>query len=84
MCMRMCKDEAIDKLMCYGEQDLRELIFDSHKDQYGVSGYHLLDKSVPELVSWYITHYIWNENKQCWESVVPLEYGPGACPYESV
>jgi hypothetical protein len=69
----LTKDQAIDKLMHIPKEDLYELCYESHKDQYGISGTHMYQYTVPELVSWYIIHYIWNEQKQCFESAVPFE-----------
>jgi hypothetical protein len=67
------KDTAIDGLMHMGKSSLAEICYYAHKDQYGTKGHHLLDKSVPELVSWYITHYFFDENHQCWTPVIPFE-----------
>lgn len=69
----LTKDTAVDKLMHIPQENLAELCYYSHKDQYGIKGIHLLDKSVPELVSWYITHYTFNEQYQCWETIIPFE-----------
>jgi len=69
----LTKDQATDKLVHLGQKDLAELVYYSYKDQYGIKGHHLLSKSVPELVSWYITHYTFNEDIQCWETIIPFE-----------
>ncbi len=69
----LTKDQAIDALVHYPQQYLSELCYNAHKDQYGYKGRHLLDKSIPELVSWYITHYTFNEHCQRWETIIPFE-----------
>ena len=69
----LTKDQAIDKLVHMNQSNLAELVYYSHKDQYGIKGHHLLDKSVPELVSWYITHYTFNETNQYWETIIPFQ-----------
>jgi hypothetical protein len=69
----MTKDEAVDSLVHSGQANLAETCYELHKDQYGVKGRHLMDKSVPELVSWILTHYEWNSEKSRWESKEPLD-----------
>ena len=69
----LTKDQAVDRLVHIPRDDLIELCYYAHKDQYGVKGRHLLDYSVPDLVSWYIVHYDWNEKGQYWESIQPFE-----------
>jgi hypothetical protein len=69
----LTKDQAIDKLVHLGQKDLAELVYYAHKDQYGIKDHKHLSKSVPELVSWYITHYTFNETFQCWETIIPFE-----------
>jgi hypothetical protein len=69
----LTKDQAIDKLVHLGQNDLAELVYYAHKDQYNIKGCQYQSKSVPELVSWYITHYIFNETFQCWETIIPFE-----------
>ena len=69
----LTKDQAIDKLVHMNQSNLAELVYYSHKDQYGIKGHSLLNKTVPELVSWYISHYTFNENFQCWETIIPFE-----------
>lgn len=66
------KHTAIDSMMHMPRTDLAELCYEAHKDQYGISGHHLLSKPVPELVSWYISHYTFNEDNQWWESTIPF------------
>ena len=69
----LTKDQAIDKLVHMNQSNLAELVYYAHKDQYGIKGHSLLNKTVPELVSWYISHYTFNENFQCWETIIPFE-----------
>ena len=69
----LTKDQAIDKLVHMNQSNLAELVYYSHKDQYGIKGHHLLDNSVPELVSWYISHYTFNETFQYWETIIPFQ-----------
>lgn len=69
----MTKDEAIDRLMHSSQECLAESCYYMHKDQYGVKGTHLMNKTVPELVSWIIIHYTFNESNQCWETIIPFE-----------
>ena len=69
----LTKDTAVDKLMHSSQVDIAEMCYYMHKDQYGSKGHHLLKKSVPELVSWIINHYSFNEKDQCWETIIPFE-----------
>ena len=69
----LTKDTAIDKMMHMDREYLAEICYYAHKDQYGIKGHHLLDKSVPELVSWYITHYTYNEEGQHWDTIIPFD-----------
>ena len=64
--------QATDKLMHMKHDELHQLVHDSYKDQYNCRPKRLSEYSVPELVSWYISHYKWNESDQMWESVVPF------------
>lgn len=68
----MTKDEAIDKLMHYPREDLYQLVYDAYKDQYNVRPRHMSNYTVPELVSWYTSHYAWDEDMQCWETIIPF------------
>lgn len=69
----LTKDQAIDHLMHLPQENLAEMCYYMHKDQYDVKGSYLLDKSVPELVSWIITHYSFNEEHQAWQTKIPFE-----------
>ena len=69
----LTKDTAVDKLMHISQVDLAEMCYYMHKDQYNVKGHHFLNNPVPDLVSWIITHYTYNEQEQCWESIVPFD-----------
>lgn len=68
----MTKDEAVDNLMHSKQASLAETCYELHKDQYGVKGHHLMDKSVPELVSWILTHYEWDASNERWKNKVPF------------
>lgn len=68
----MTKDEAVDKMMHSDRTILAETCYELHKDQYGVSGHHLMEKSVSELVSWLLAHYEWDGTNERWESKVPF------------
>ena len=68
------KDTAIDKLVHMSHQVLYELCYYAHKDQYGYKGLHMATYSRAELVSWYLTHYNFNEKTQQWYSILPLEW----------
>lgn len=68
------KDTAVDKLVHMSHQDLYELCYYAHKDQYGFKGHHLARHSRAELASWYISHYDFNEKTQKWYSKLPLEW----------
>lgn len=66
-------DSMVDRLMHIPQEELAEMCCAAHEDQYGFKGRHLLRHTVPELVSWWVSHYFWNEETQCWESVSPVE-----------
>lgn len=68
------KDQVVDKLMHSDIDILREMCYYSYKDQYGTKGQHLLTYSIPELVSWWLTHYYWDENNQYWNTKIPFDY----------
>lgn len=69
----LTKDTAVDRLMHIPQEELAEMCYYMHKDQYGVKGYHLMERSVPDLVSWIITHYSYNEHEHLWETKVPFD-----------
>jgi hypothetical protein len=69
----MTRDTAIDRLMHIPQAKLYEICFYGHKDQYGTKGYHMSKYTVPELVSWFILHYNFNEAAQTWETIIPFE-----------
>ena len=69
----LTKDQVVDKLMHSNVDSLREMCYYAHKDHYGIKGHHLLNYSVPELVSWWISHYDWNENHQYWDTLIPFD-----------
>ena len=69
----LTKDQAIDKLVHMNQSNLAELVYYSHKDQYGIKGHHLLNYSVAELVSWWISHYDWDEKNQYWNTLIPFD-----------
>ncbi len=69
----LTKDTAVDRLMHIPQEKLAEMCYYMHKDQHGIKGHHLLEKSVPDLVSWIITHYSFNEKDQSWETIIPFE-----------
>jgi hypothetical protein len=67
------KDQAINKLMYAKIDDLRETCYYAHKDHYGMKGHHLLSASKGDLVSWWVSLYDFDENKQYWVPKVPFE-----------
>ena len=73
--MSLTYDQVVDKMMTsFSQEDLYDLCQEAHKDQYGVRGRHMVDYTIPELVSWWITHYSWNGLTQIWESRIALDY----------
>lgn len=62
------KDTAVDKLVHMSHQELYELCYYAFNHQYGYKSTHMARFSRAELVSWYISHYDYDENKQCWVS----------------
>lgn len=62
----MNTQEAVEKLHEIPLDGLRELMYDLHKDIYGVKGRHLLSCTKAELVSWHLHHYRWDEERQVW------------------
>ena len=68
----LTKDEAVDRLVHRSHQDLYELCYYSHKDQYNYKGHHMANQSRAELASWYVSHYSFDEVWQCWTSILPL------------
>lgn len=70
---RLTQDEVIDRMVHMSRDDLYEIVYGAYKDQYGTRPTHMSDWSVPDLVSWYIIHYEWNEQHQMWESAIPFE-----------
>ena len=68
----MTKDQVIDKLVHKSHQELYELCFFAHKDQYSYKGHHMATYTRAELVSWYIAHYYFNEKTQRWVSKQPF------------
>jgi hypothetical protein len=71
--MTLTQDTAVDSLMHADRKSLAEMCYYMHKDQYGIKDHHLMNKPVPELVSWIITHYTFNEQNQAWETIIPFE-----------
>jgi hypothetical protein len=67
------KDQAINKLMTVPQVVLAEQVYYMHKDQYGAKGHHVMKYSVPELVSWILSHYEWNDEHQIWNTKFPLD-----------
>lgn len=70
----MSADEAVDHLMHLTREDLSEIVWDAYKDQYNVRPRHMSNYTHSELVSWYLSHYEWNEGEQFWQSIVPFVY----------
>ena len=66
------KDTAVDRLVHNSHQKMYELCFFAHKDQYGYKGHHMATRTRAELVSWYISHYDFNEKTQRWFSKQPF------------
>lgn len=62
------KDQAVDSLMHCSQVDLYESVQEMHKDQYGTRGRHMSRYTVSELVNWWISHYDWDQQTQCWVS----------------
>jgi hypothetical protein len=67
------KDQAINKLMTVPQVELAEKVYYMYKDQYGANGHHVMKYSVPELVSWILYHYEWNDEHQIWNTKFPLD-----------
>lgn len=66
-------DQAVDNLMvAYKLETLRDLVYNCYKDQYGALGYHVMGYEKPELVSWVLNHYYWDEPTQKWTTKFPL------------
>ncbi|WP_438980277.1 hypothetical protein [Polynucleobacter sp.] len=73
--MSLTYDQVVDKMMTeYSQTELFELCSESHKDQYGIRGRHMVDYTISELVSWWITHYKWNGLTQIWETRFEFNY----------
>jgi hypothetical protein len=70
----MNKDEAISALMHSCKDDMYEIVFSAYKDQYGTRPREMYKLTLPELVSWYISHYRWDEVSQTWETIIPFDY----------
>jgi hypothetical protein len=66
-------DQALDRLMHLPKEDLYEICYDAHRDQYGAGGSHLSAQPFSELINWYVTHYAWNETHQYWETKIPFD-----------
>lgn len=69
----MNEAEMLLSLYSSNRDDLAEICYNLHKDQYGTKGYHLTRYSIEELVGWMITHYYFDEKTQCWNSKFPLD-----------
>jgi hypothetical protein len=67
------KDQIVDRMMHANVDDLRESCYFAHKDQYGIKGHHLLKYTVAQLVSWWISHYEWDEKGQLWTTITPFD-----------
>lgn len=70
----MTIDQVVDRLMTTDRNSLFELVWDSYKDQYNVRPKHMYNYTQAELVSWFLSHYRWDVDNQCWESIVPFVY----------
>lgn len=62
------KDQAVDRMMHSNVDSLRETCYYAHKDHYGIKGHHMMNYTVAQLVSWWLSHYDWNEERQCWDT----------------
>lgn len=69
----MNKDQAIDNLMYSDHKSLAETVYFMYKDQYGHKAHHMFHYTIPELASWIVSHYDWDERNQMWASKVPLD-----------
>jgi hypothetical protein len=69
----LTKDTAVDKLMHIPHQELIDLCQHMYIDQYGYKNSNMTNMSVPELVSWIITHYEFDVDKQALKTIVPFE-----------
>lgn len=67
------KDAAVDRLMSCDQETLAETAYYMYEDQYGSKGRHLLKYTVPEIVSWILSHYEWSYEAQCWETKIPFD-----------
>jgi hypothetical protein len=65
--------EALAKLYTADRDGLYEMVYDAHKDQYGVKGRHMHDADKEQLINWWIQHYTWNEEGQYWDSRIPFD-----------
>lgn len=66
-------DQALDHMMHQSQEDLYHMCYEAHKDFYGTKGRHMYQYSVPELVSWWVSHYEWNEADQYWDTKISFE-----------
>lgn len=65
--------EALAKLHTASREDLYEMCYDAHKDQYGVKGRHMHGYHKDQLIDWWIRHYAWNDEEQHWASCIPFD-----------
>lgn len=65
-------DSMVDRLMHIPQEELAEMCCEAHKDQYGFKGRHLLRHTVPELVSWWVINFFWDEVSQEWRKYSSL------------
>jgi hypothetical protein len=65
--------EALAKLYTADRDGLYEMVYDAHKDQYGIKGRHMHGYDKEQLINWWIQHYTWNEEGQYWNSRIPFD-----------
>jgi hypothetical protein len=67
MFVRRHKDEAVDQLMATPKEILASTVQFMHQNVYGTEGAaNIMAFSVPELVSWVLSHYEWDFKEQAW------------------
>jgi cob(I)alamin adenosyltransferase len=69
----LTSDQAVDRLMHCTQEDLYDMCYEAHKDQYGTKGKYMHQYTVSELVNWWICHYQWNEQHQYWDTKLPFD-----------
>lgn len=66
MSNHLTKDTAVDKMMYCDRVSLRKLVQDEYQKIYGFRNLSFYKLTVPELVSWILYHYDFDETSQEW------------------